>query len=222
MIVVIQCAGSKQKNAGTLQTKDGAPVKFVAQPELATQVDGVIYARPDDLIDEGESWRDKLLRYNENPGNNPLNLLSACELYSSKKYQQLADSVDVALYILSAGWGLVRADFLVPAYDITFSTAAKVPHVCRRHKKTDVYADFCQLSQDTTEPIIFFGGKDYVPLFVKLTGGLQAKRAVYHKTASLPNVSGCTPVYFETNRDTNWHYDCAKAFLDGKLELPKF
>jgi hypothetical protein len=48
MIVVIQCAGSKRKNAGFLKTTDGIPVSFVAHPELAPPAVNCDYARPDD------------------------------------------------------------------------------------------------------------------------------------------------------------------------------
>src|SRR6476661_5883375 len=123
MIVVIQCAGSKRSNAGVLRTIDSKPVKFVARPDLAPK-DDFIYARPDDPSDRGARWREALLSYNEDAGGNPLGLLRACELYSPAIYQQLADGVGrERLFILSAGWGLLGADFLTPDYDITFSAA---------------------------------------------------------------------------------------------------
>tara|TARA_R110000824_G_scaffold24090_1_gene85322 strand:+ start:21862 stop:22530 length:669 start_codon:yes stop_codon:yes gene_type:complete len=217
VIVVIQCAGSKRADAGTLRTKDGKPVKFVARPDLAPE-DGFAYARPDDLSDQRASWRDLLLRYNEDTGDNRLGLLPACELYTPAIYQQLADSVGRhRLFILSAGWGMIGADYLTPDYDITFSAAARGADSFKRRKNGDGYADFSMLPKDTTEKILFFGGNDYLPHFLALTSGLSAPRTIFYASASIPDVPGCTPVRFETTRRTNWHYSCADAFLDGTL-----
>ena len=200
-----------------LRTKDGEPVKFVARPDLAPE-DGFTYARPDDLSDQRASWRDLLLRYNEDAGDNRLGLLPACELYTPAIYQQLADGIGRRrLFILSAGWGLISADYLTPVYDITFSAAARGADGYKRRKKGDRYADFSMLPQDTTEPILFFGGNDYLPHFLALTSGLSAPRTIFYASAAKPDVPGCTPVRFETTRRTNWHYSCADAFLDGAL-----
>ena len=111
MIVVIQCAGSKRKNAGFLKTKDGRTVSFVARPELAPPA-SCVYARPDDASDAGGTWRDQLLAYNASPGNNPLRLLPAFELYENDIYRALVKRFGVEnTYILSAGWGLIDASF---------------------------------------------------------------------------------------------------------------
>ena len=45
--------------------------------------DAVVYARPDDLSANGMSWRDVLLKYNEENRNNPLGLLPAYQLYEN-------------------------------------------------------------------------------------------------------------------------------------------
>jgi hypothetical protein len=45
-------------------------------------------------------------------------------------------------FILSAGWGLIDATFLTPAYDITFS--AKADNFVRRRKR-DAFYDLCLL-----------------------------------------------------------------------------
>lgn len=217
MIVVIQCAGSKRTGAGTLRTKDGKPVKFVARPDLAPD-DGFAYARPDDLSDQGGSWRDLLLHYNEERGDNPLGLLPACELYTPAIYHRLADGIGRhRLFILSAGWGMISADYLTPDYDITFSAAARAADSYKRRKNETGYADFCMLPKDTTEPILFFGGNDYLSHFLALTSELGAPRTIFYASAAKPDVPGCTPVRFETTRRTNWHYSCAEAFLDGAL-----
>ena len=56
--------------------------------------------------------------YNNNPAGNSLGLLPVYRLYANPVYERLVDKLGVAnVYILSAGWGLIRADFLTPSYD---------------------------------------------------------------------------------------------------------
>ena len=82
-IVVIQCAASKQPDAGYLQAGNGRKVMFVAQPDLAPENADYIYTRPDGQADTGLSWRQELLGYNREPADNPLGLLPAWRLYKN-------------------------------------------------------------------------------------------------------------------------------------------
>src|SRR5579862_6414267 len=124
MIVVIQCAAGKQHDAGRMKTADGAPVEFVADPMEAPFDPPVVYARPDDLPGE-RTWRQLLSDYNNQPEDNPLELLPAYQLYENSAYRGLADRFGLAnLFILSAGWGLLSSEFLTPHYDITFTAMA--------------------------------------------------------------------------------------------------
>src|SRR5262245_52013351 len=121
MNVIVQCAAQKRPDAGFLRTKDGKKVLFVAKPAAAPFSSELIYARPDDLSDTGGSWREMLLRYNRDHDGNALRLLPAAQLYANPTYGQLVRQFGVEkTYILSAGWGLIKASFLTPNYDITF------------------------------------------------------------------------------------------------------
>lgn len=184
MIVVIQCAATKVAKAGHLVTAVGEPVTFVAHPEIAPK-DNKLYARPDDDAGEGRSWREALLAYNREPHGNPLGLLPAYRLYRNPVYERLVAEFGIEnVYILSAGWGLIRSDFLTAYYDITFSNTPNVEPYKRR-KKTDKYNDIGMLPDSTDEEILFFGGKDYVPLFCKLTHNVNGKRKVFHSEDEL-------------------------------------
>ena len=72
----------------------------------------------------------------ENPGDNRFGLLPAWRLYRNPTYGILAEHWGLDhLYILSAGWGLIPANFLTPNYDITFSAAQNVQRFKRwRHR----------------------------------------------------------------------------------------
>ena len=122
MVFVIQCAGRKRDYAGTFRDGNGSPVMFVANPKQMPQDATYVYAHPDGLSDSGITWRERLLRYNREPATNPLGLLPAWELYQNAVYSRLVEAYGVErVYILSAGWGLIAADFLTPDYNITFS-----------------------------------------------------------------------------------------------------
>jgi hypothetical protein len=223
MIAVIQCAATKQPDAGRLCTREGAPVYFVADPEVARkslrEPQAVIYARPDDPSDDGGTWRDVLVKYNRQ-GDNPLELLPAWQLYRNAAYGGLVARYGIDnVYILSAGWGLIRSDFLTPDYDITFSQSVrkKAPYKIRR--KEDIYRDFRMLPEATHDHIVFFGGKDYLALFCALTATIAAKKTVLYNSRTRPDMPGCNLRRFETPTLTNWHYECVRAFLDGTITI---
>ncbi len=75
------------------------------------------------------------------------------------------------------------------------------------------------LPPNTAEPVVFFGGKDYVPLFCSLTEHIKGKRVLFYNSATLPDAPGCALKRFNTTTRTNWHYECANAFIEGKITI---
>ena len=216
MIVVIQCAASKRLQAGRM-VASGRPVHFVAHPQKAPAIPDRIYAHPDDRTEDGSTWRRLVAEYNQNPENNPLGLYPAFELYERDVYRRLVDKFDLQnVYILSAGWGLIRADFLIPSYDITFSPSAE-PYVRRR--KTHKYADFQMLPSETEDQVVFLGGKNYLPLFCNLTAYIRSTPVAFYNSAKLPSAKRCLLKRFETRTMTNWHYECANALIGGSITV---
>lgn len=216
MRIVIQCA-AKKNPAGSLRSSEGRKVLFVAQPDLAPAEASQHYARPDDVSDDGRTWRERLVAYNA-AADNPLNLLPAYRLYARDAYGALADRFCPGrLFILSAGWGLIAANFLTPGYDITFTTSADD---WKRRRKGDRYQDFCMLTDDN-DPIVFVGGKDYLPLFSNLTARLHAPKIVFFNSGKEPNLAeGFEAIRYPTTTRTNWHYECARDLAAGNLDLP--
>ncbi len=217
MRAVIQCASSKTEGAGHLHTAAGEPVTFVARPdEAAALCPRGVFARPDDLAPGlGRSWRSLLIEANTS-ASNPHRLVQAARLYRHRAYASLVAGLGLErVFVLSAGWGLVGGAFRLPAYDITFSSSAD-HHKRRRH--ADAWQDFCHL-EDTGEPIIFFGGQDYLPLFCRLTAGFTSPRTVFHRASAAPDAPGCTLVKYETPTRTNWHYECVGRFLEGSIQV---
>jgi hypothetical protein len=217
MIVVIQCAATKHPDAGHWLTSEGRPVDFVAQPALAPADSKSVFATPDDSAEGDVSWRTLLWKYNEESEGNPLRLLPAYQLYENKCYRGLVNRFGVdSVYILSAGWGLITSDFLTPYYDITFSHSADAYKIRR---KSDRYDDFRMLPNDTDGKVMFVGGKDYLPLFCKLTENAKGKRMAFFNSANVPRFEDCEFRKFETATRTNWHYECATALIDGRLSV---
>jgi len=220
--VVIQCSATKAKNAGTFQV-NGRTVRFVAHPELCQPNTTEIFAHPDDhLPSGGTTWREHLEAYNRGKSN-LANLLRAGDLYTpngSTAYQLLLQKFGYQdVYILSAGWGLIRADYLIPDYDITFAKHKKIGGQKKRGKK-DSYQDLAQLTAHRTsegELVYFFGGLDYLPLFLKLTDGLDIWRRVYFTTTradKLLKAERCCYIKYSAKREQNWHYDCVEENID--------
>lgn len=215
MIMVLQCAASKMADAGHMRQQDGSKVMFVGNPATAPSARRFVFASPDDVADTGSTWRDELKKYNKKPGNNPWNLLPAWKLYQNPTYALAAKAQGLdKLFILSAGWGLLKSSYLTPNYDITFSASAEEYKRRRRNRK---YQDFCMLPDNSAAPIVFFGGKDYIQLFCSLTSHLRQNRYVFYNSASPPDAPGCTLRRFQTTTRTNWHYECVRAFVAGAI-----
>ncbi|QQS04451.1 MAG: hypothetical protein IPK50_19495 [Fibrobacterota bacterium] len=217
MIIVIQCAGSKASNAGTIK-HDGQSVSFVARPHLATPVYGTLFARPDDVIPgESRTWRDLILETNANKASQN-GLLQAADLYRHPAYARLKASIPLTnIFILSAGWGLVRGDFRLPDYDITFSSSAD--SVNRRLESDSGFLDFNQLPNATFEPgeeIHFFGGSSYLPLFIQMAGSLQCRKVIHFKSEKTRLPEGFDGTQHFGTITTNWHYSALTEFLSRK------
>lgn len=164
--------------------------------------------RPDDLIpNENITWRNYIC---ENQSKIPL---QAYELYTRDIYRSLFKRFGNNLYILSAGWGLVRANYGLPKYDITFSRG-KNQENNRRVYNTPVYSDFNQLSVDNKEDIVFVGTPDYLQLFFKCTEDLSNRKIIYYKKDNLPNThrppnNSFLFIRYITNTRMKWYYELA-------------
>ncbi len=216
MKVVIACAGSKAGNASYMKTEDRICVKFVGDPDLAKEASpkpGFCYARPDGDAKGDKTWRDKLIAYNESCTEaNPFKLLQAYKLYKPKIYTQLVEVFGKDnVYILSAGWGLIRASFLTPNYDITFSGQADA-YKRRGKNQHRQYCDFNHLESAIDEDLLFFGGKDYLPLLCCLTQCYQGRRIVYY-SGNKPNCDDVEFVPYETSTRI-WYYECATKVIE--------
>jgi|Deesub1362A_J573_1020465.scaffolds.fasta_scaffold00073_3 hypothetical protein len=226
-IIVIQCAARKRGKPFTHNgSPDGTPISFVANPAHCAEP-GFPCVTPDDIIPATNiSWRQRLIDYN-NAGSNPLGLSEAVDLYDHPIYDELAQHFGRKnVYILSAGWGLVRGDYLLPDYNITFSSAQNVPK-CSKRKRNQEFRDFNHLAHrhfKKNDSIYFFGGRDYLEMFYRCAENINPMRkVVYYISNRLDQEENRRPGYEyirypnPTNRRTNWHYSCAEDFLEGRI-----
>jgi hypothetical protein len=217
MKIVVQCSATKNPLAPSLFFGKRR-VEFVAHPEHHPGTNSNATFRPDDLIPSTLlTWRESLAAYNAK-GTNPYGLLSAGMLYAQPAYQKLLDYVAAEnLYILSAGWGLIRSDYLLPDYDITFSSQCES---WKRRKPCDHFQDFAHLTQDRIvedETVYFFGGKAYLPLYYTLTQALPTRKVVYYRSKSIPENGAFKYIRYDCPGSTNWHYQCIKDFMADKI-----
>jgi len=221
MKIIIACT-NKKRDGGSFKS-NGETVKFVADPNRTPHSNHYIYARPDDESDDGDesdngrTWRMRLHNYNENyknTGENPDNLLPAYKLYKNPIYKKLVDKFCVEnVFILSAGWGLIPANYLTPIYDITFSNNGES---YSKRKCSDIYKEDSSMLPDNEEDIIFLGGKDYQKLFRKLCRNYEGEKVIFHyypldSTAQCSkDVDGFELRPYKSSNPRKWYYECAE------------
>ena len=215
MKIIIQCARSKFKEAVKLSSDNGQEVVFVADPEKFCEDNHKFaYCHPDDQIStKRKSYREFLVEYN-NSSENPLKLYRAGDLYQPNIYKELTTNYGYKnVYILSAGWGLLRSDFRIPYYNITFSSAGE-PGIKRL--KSHKFKDFNHLKENIAESdeFFFFGGISYLPLLYKLTKDLPGYKHINYASKNVQKINGFEYIYHKPY--TNWHYQCARDFLNMK------
>jgi hypothetical protein len=89
----------------------------------------------------------------------------------------------------------------------------------KRRRAKDSYCDFQMLPSDVADDVLFLGGKDYLPLFGRLTANFRRKPIVFFNSATAPTLNHCIPKRFETTTRTNWHYECADAIVRGDVRI---
>ena len=95
MKIVIQCAATKSEKAGNMINFENKPMVFVAHQDLAPVFEEYVYTHPDYNADQGRTWRQLLVDYNQRNINNPLGLTPAYKLYKHPVYEQLVEKFGI-------------------------------------------------------------------------------------------------------------------------------
>ena len=216
MNVVIQCA--KSKSGQRFRDAEGCPVTFVADPAVAPRGDWERYAHPDGFADDGRLWRQHVIDYDRRAANE-YGLSPAYRLYTHPTYRNLVKHYGLEhIFILSAGWGLIPANFPTPYYDITFSANKNVDKWAVRGRDIR-FEDLCCLPADIEDPLVFLGGKAYLELFAKLVRRYGGPKIVVYSSQERPVLDQeFATVRYPGNKRTNWHYACAKDMIAGAFD----
>lgn len=73
------------------------------------------------------------------------------------------------------------------------------------------------VDRESDEPLVFFGGKSYFPLFCTLTDHCRCRRVAYHHLNVPPRWEGVEVRRYEADTPRNWHYGAVRALIDGSL-----
>jgi hypothetical protein len=146
-------------------------------------------------------------------------LLRAVDLYAPPIYSKLAGKFgETNLFILSAGWGLVKSTYLLPYYDITFSHKKGVPAECGRGQLEMGWNDFDHLKRRVKpgEEVHCFVTLDYLPLLCQLTRSYKGncRIVIHYKSSTMPRKDGYRYEKYTGSAKTNWHYQAAKEFME--------
>ncbi len=222
MIIVIQCANRKVPNAATL-TLNGEAVHFVAQPQNEH-----MDKRPwDQIPGSDKTWIDCVMAYNEAGSTMPdeyikLNIgtedgrqLMPCgNLYEHPVYRELTTTRGLKnVYILSAGWGLVRADKFLPNYNVTFSQLGDI----RVRISVAERLQYASISDEIpdNDQINLFISRAYAPYWSYLYQGAPQRTILHWRLGQeLPKGKYGTVIKHDCgDQVTNWQYTAARQHI---------
>ena len=228
MKIVIPCAAGKVPVEcgdfnGFMRDSKHRSLIFVGDPKEAPNNGGLRYVSPDCNYKSNETFRNKLCSYNDkfkSRGYNPDNLLPAYKLYENSIYRELVESEIFGMdrvYILSAGWGIVKANFLLPMYDITFSSGRG--NYNWQSRRID-FSKFYRLDDTCNETVEFIGTSNYVKMFEELTKDYYGDKLIYVNSKNFKN-KGFIDCKVDRKKHRFWHYECARRKLNSCCDCKK-
>jgi len=213
--VVLTCASNKHPN-NELQY-NGNQIDFIwsNNPNIPNS-----YNPLSSIPNNNINWKNHIDQINQ--GMLISNIVSAYDLYNPKApfqniYVTLHNCFLNRFYIASAGWGIIKNEFRLPSYNITFSGNNNNGNY--RNPNNGFINDFNHLLPDN-EDIIFFGGKKYLKQFIFLTQNLPNRKIVFYNSQNInlpdPNPNGGVfiPLYFPYHNKHKGHYAAALMFID--------
>jgi hypothetical protein len=215
MKIIISC--SDQKN-GELLVHKGLKINFVSNKDQSV-ANQELHFHPDDIVPNEEiSWRNLI-----NQQKKDLHLIPAYELYKRPIYSALFKYFGADLFVFSAGWGIIKADYKLPKYNVTFSCSKNIPLHARRNSE-DKFNDFNHLlGIEENERIVLIAGLDYVLPFCQLTEQLPNEKIIIFKNKKIIlnnpfwGNKKFNFVYYHTTRRTNWHYEVAERLIKNEI-----
>lgn len=215
-ITVLTCSSDKQENSEMLCFNNNVPQLI--------ELNATIGLRPDDLAyGEEYTWRNYIEQNQEN-GMIPF---MAYQLYTDEKIDELRDALGDRFFIQSAGFGIVRSNYRLPKYNLTFTGNNEDNHRKYLPNGGDGFIDFNHLYDlgNKDEDIVFAGEVDYLEQFIELTRTLPNRKVVFYINALDPtdylneDKNFLFKRYYpeSPNQITNWHYGLARDLAHGHI-----
>lgn len=216
--VVIQCAGGKVA-APTFLNENGV-IAFRSKSFFSKN----ILAPWSTISGTSTTWIDIVHEYNERstlPQNisvqNDSVLINAADLYSNPAYRNLRECFGYeSIFILSAGWGLVRGDTKIPPYDITFSNAAEGN--CQITPSERVKYNSAKLNVGECDELHLFITRKYLEYWNLFFSERMhdVKNVILHWRKGQYVPYGNYSVFeHDCEGKTNWHYQAVNQFLSS-------
>ena len=222
MKVVFQCAGEKQADAASL-TLNGDVIEFLARPAGETN-----QRCPWDLMPGSKKiWIDCVRDLADNDGKMPDEfsrlgigigpgiLYEAGKLYAKPIYDRLVSQIYLDnVYILSAGWGLIRGSRKIPDYDVTFSQSASPEKRVRPAARSRAAAITDEIPG--TDEIHLFITPNYADYWTSLKNTFGTRAILHWRTGQRLPTGRYSRVQAHDcgEQRTNWQYKAATQFLD--------
>jgi hypothetical protein len=215
-ITVLTCSSDKQNNSEMLYFNNNVPQLI--------ELNATIGLRPDDLTYVEEyTWRE----YIENNQQNGIIPFMAYQLYTKNAYCMLRDAFEDRFFIQSAGFGIVRSNYRLPKYNITFTVNNEINRRNYFPNGQDGYQDFNHLLEldNNREDIVYVGGKSYVKQFIELTRALPNRKVIFYIGSPIHNNyinAGENFIFHQyypenPNQRTNWQYGLARDLAHGHI-----
>jgi len=220
--VVMACSSGKHDNAHISVNNQTIKFKAVSNPEIFEFL-------PDDpKPNDNCTWR-KWVEDNQNNADAIPAL--AYNLYSPRNpfndaYVNLYNAFNNRFYILSAGWGLLKANFRLPNYDITFSAGGAANQRVFQNINP-AFIDFNHLTNNhnegligRNEDVVFMGGRSYIQQFISLTENSLNNKLIYYFGMNPPG--DVLPLGFSYRNyvhpdatNYTWYYYLAQDYANG-------
>ncbi len=153
-------------------------------------------------------------------------LTPAYQLYQGKQgksspYRMCYENNKGKMFCLSPAWGIVRADFCLPEYNVKFgeteTTLTNDGDYVNQDWQKGMKNAFNHLKDvtDKTIPIVAFGNENYIKrlIFLKKSGVIENSIVVFTRNANIIEMCDKKKIDFveaHTTRATNWYYDYMK------------
>jgi hypothetical protein len=144
---------------------------------------------------------------------------NALTLYKDKRYNDLRKQFGYdKVFILSAGWGLVRGDTKIPFYNVTFSNQAEKE--CRITPVTRAKHDSVIYDVGECDELHLFITPNYLKYWnYAFSQNMSiAKKTMLHWRKGQGCPTGNYNVLYDDcgEQRTNWHYTALSQFLESQ------